>query len=69
MLYYKNPSLDLRPPHFGPGRVAGTVLQKATIMLAQVDKTRFDIQMRRSFATYVWDYFMDGAREFTELMS
>lgn len=65
-LLQKSVPLDLYPPSFGPGRVAGTVLQKATITLAQVDATQFDIQMRRSFAAYVWHYLMDGAREFAE---
>lgn len=67
-LLQKGVPLDLHPRAFGPGRCAGTVFHHAAIFLAQTDASddgsaTYDIQIRWSFAQYLWDYFVDGARE------
>lgn len=67
-LMQKGCPLDLHPRAFGPGRCAGTVFHHAAIFVAQTDalddgSATYDVQIRWSFAQYLWDYFADGARE------
>ncbi|MBP5857794.1 hypothetical protein KAJ83_12305 [Marivibrio halodurans] len=67
-LLQKGCPIDLHPRTFGPGQCAGTVFHHAAIFLAQTDAdtdggASYDIQIRWSFARYLWDYFVDGARE------
>lgn len=61
----KGTPLDLHPRAFGAGKVAGTRYANATIQLAQLDDTpTFDVQVRMSFAQYLWDYFTTASKEF-----
>jgi sarcosine oxidase subunit gamma len=54
--------LDLHPRAFATGQCAQTLLAKADILLHQLDATpRFDIQVRRSHAAYLWDWLIDAA--------
>ncbi len=67
-LLAKGCPLDLHPRRFGPGQCAGTVFHHAALFIAQTDaaddgSASYDIQIRWSFAQYLWDYFADGARE------
>ena len=67
-LMQKGCPLDLHPRAFGPGQCAGTVFHHAAVFVAQTDalddgSATYDVQIRWSFAKYLWDYFADGARE------
>jgi sarcosine oxidase subunit gamma len=58
--------LDIHPREFAVGQCAGTVFAHATIFLAQMpsDQTCFDIQIRATYAPYLWHYLVDAAKEF-----
>ena len=67
-LLQKGCPLDLHPRAFTPGTCAGTVFHHAAIFITQTEANEdnsatYDIQIRWSFAQYMWDYFTDGARE------
>lgn len=56
--------LDLHPRSFKPGDCAGTLYFKAAIRLVQIDDAPcYDLQVRWSFADYVWENLVQGARE------
>ena len=55
--------LDIRPENFGPGQCAQTRFGHASILLWPVDETpSFRIQVRWSYAQYVYDYLADSMR-------
>lgn len=60
----KGTSLDLHPRAFAVGRCAQTVFGHATVLLHKVEDQVVDLQVRWSFAGYVWAYIVDGAREY-----
>lgn len=57
--------LDLHPRAFPVGKVAGTLFANATVVLRHVDDgPTYDVQVRWSYADYLWNYFVEGAREY-----
>lgn len=67
-LLAKGCPLDLHPRAFRPGMCAGSVFHHAALFIAQTAAfdaggATYDVQVRWSFARYMWDYFTDGARE------
>jgi len=52
--------LDLHPRAFAEGGCAQTVFAHATILLHQVEGG-FDIQVRWTYAQYLWNYFAEAA--------
>ena len=67
-LLSKGVLVDLHEREFPVGKATGTMFHHATIFITRVDDKAgapvFDVMIRWSFATYLWDYLMDGAREF-----
>ena len=56
--------LDLHPRVFGPGRCAGSLFLKAAIRIIQVDDTPiYDLQVRWTFADYLYQHLVRGAEE------
>lgn len=49
--------LDLRAKHFLNGSVAQSHFRNAAILLYRI-RNGYDIQIRRSYARYLWDYFI-----------
>ncbi|MCR9221191.1 MAG: hypothetical protein NXI21_13290 [Alphaproteobacteria bacterium] len=67
-LLQKGSPVDLHPRAFWPGKCTGTVFHHAAVFLAQTAELEdggatYDLQIRWSFARYLWDYLVDGARE------
>ena len=61
----KGAPLDVHPGVFTAGRCAQTRYGHASILLHHVDATpTYDVQVRWSFAEYLWIYFVDGAKEY-----
>ena len=61
----KGTPFDTRPSVFAPGACAQTFFGHASILLHCVDQgPTFDIQVRWSFAEYLWAYFVDSTREY-----
>ncbi|SON53616.1 sarcosine oxidase, gamma subunit family [Hartmannibacter diazotrophicus] len=56
--------LDLSLAAFPVGMCTRTVFGKAEIILTRTDETRFEIDVWRSFADYVWRYLEEARREF-----
>lgn len=56
--------LDIHPRAFPPGRCAQTRFAHATVLLHKVAEDTVDLQVRWSFAEYVWTYILDGTREY-----
>ncbi len=55
--------LDLHPSVFGKGACAQTRFGHASIFLHKISNApSFEIQVRWSFAEYVWDYLVSGMR-------
>lgn len=56
---------DVHETVFAPGQCAQTVLAKSAVILDVVDGApTFEITVRRSFATYVWQRIVDAGLEF-----
>jgi len=53
-------SLDLHPRVFGPGQCAQTLLQKAGVLIDQLDDSTYLLHVRPSFAAYVAEWLLDG---------
>lgn len=61
----KGSPLDFHPRAFKAGMVSGTRYANATIQISQLDdKPSYDVQVRWSFAEYLWTYFVEASREF-----
>lgn len=61
----KGSPLDLHPSKFKAGQCTGTRFANATVFIIQRDETpTYDVQVRMSFAEYLWNYFTEAAREF-----
>jgi sarcosine oxidase, subunit gamma len=65
----KGTPLDLHPRAFPPGRCAGTLLAKATVLIHLLDDdpargASFDVYVARSFAQYLWIWLEDAGREY-----
>ncbi len=61
----KGSPLDMDVAAFPEGRCAQTRYGHASVLLHAVDVVpSFDIQVRWSFAEYLWRYLVDGAKEF-----
>ncbi len=57
--------LDLHPRTFRPGFCAQTRFLNAAVLISRVGEiSSYDIQVRRSFAEYLWDALTEAAREF-----
>lgn len=56
--------LDLHPRAFQPGHCAQTRFAHATVLLHKLAEDTLDLQVRWSFAEYVWSYIVDGTREY-----
>ena len=55
--------LDIRPENFGPGQCAQTRFGHASILLWPIDDTpAFGIQVRWSYAQYLYDYLAGSIR-------
>lgn len=62
----KGTPLDLHPRAFPEGRCAQTRFGHATVLLHKLAADVVDVQVRWSFAEYVWTYIVDGAREYLD---
>lgn len=60
----KGTPLDLHPRSFPAGRCAQTRFGHATVLLHKASDDTVDLQVRWSFAEYVWTYIVDGTREY-----
>lgn len=60
----KGTPLDLHPRAFPVGRCAQTRFGHATVLLRKLEDNVLDLQVRWSFAEYVWLYIVDGTREY-----
>lgn len=65
----KGTPLDLHARAFPPGRCAGTLLAKATVVIHLLDDDpvrgpSFDVYVARSFAHYLWTWLEDAGREY-----
>ncbi|WP_420549265.1 sarcosine oxidase subunit gamma [Curvivirga sp.] len=61
----KGSPLDLHPSKFKAGNCTGTRFAHATIFMVQRDEeSTYDINVRISFAEYLWNYFVEASREF-----
>ncbi|MGA8260121.1 MAG: sarcosine oxidase subunit gamma family protein [Arenicellales bacterium] len=60
----KGTPLDLHPRAFPAGRCAQTRFGHATVLLHKLEDSIVDLQVRWSFAAYVWSYIVDGTREY-----
>lgn len=60
----KGTPLDLHPRVFTSGSCAQTRFGHAAILLHKVSGDSVDLQVRWSFAEYVWSYIVDGTREY-----
>ncbi len=59
----KGTAIDLHPNVFGVGRCAVTGFGKIRVTLWRVEADRYALLIGRSFARSVWDWAVDGARE------
>ncbi|MBT4890183.1 MAG: sarcosine oxidase subunit gamma [Rhodospirillales bacterium] len=55
--------LDLHDRTFKTGRCAQSFFANAPIMLHQVDDGAYDIQVRRTYAQYLWEYLNQSIRQ------
>lgn len=62
----KGTPLDVHPRAFATGACAQTRFGHATVLLHKVAGDIVDLQVRWSFAEYVWSYIVDSAREYRE---
>lgn len=61
----KGCSIDLHPREFAPGRSAQSHLAQALVTFWQIDaRPTYDIQVRPSFAAYLWAWLVDASLEF-----
>lgn len=60
----KGTPLDLHPRAFPANACAQTRFGHATVLLHKVADDIVDLQVRWSFAEYVWSYIVDGTREY-----
>jgi len=60
----KGTPLDLHPRAFPVGACAQTRFSHATILLHKLEAQVVDLQVRWSFAEYVWSFIVDGTREY-----
>ena len=60
----KSTAYDVHPDNFVPGKVVNTVFAKAQVCLRCVDKGRYEIMVRRSFADYVWHWLQVASAEY-----
>jgi sarcosine oxidase, subunit gamma len=70
----KGTPLDLHPRAFPPGRCAGTLLAKATVLIHLLDDDpergpSYDVYVARSFAHYLWIWLEDAGREYGALIA
>jgi sarcosine oxidase, subunit gamma len=70
----KGTPLDLHPRAFPPGRCAGTLLAKASVLIHLLDDdpergSSFDVYVARSFAHYLWMWLEDAGREYGALIA
>lgn len=56
--------LDLDAGQFDPGRVAGSLLAKAEILLHCTGPDSFDLYVARSFSSYLWAWLEDAGLEY-----
>lgn len=55
-------ALDLDAPHFATGHCAGTLVARAQAFVLQTQAERYELFVRRSFATYLADWLATAAR-------
>ena len=55
--------LDLHERNFKPGQCAQSYFANASILLHQVDEGAYDIQVRWTYAQYLWDYLSQSAEQ------
>lgn len=60
----KGAPIDLHPRAFPAGACAQTRFGHATILLHKIGEDCVDLQVRWSFAEYVWCYIADGTMEY-----
>lgn len=60
----KGTSLDLHPRAFPSGCCAQTLFGHATVLLHKLSDGVVDLQVRWTFAAYVWSYIVEGTREY-----
>lgn len=61
----KGTPLDIHPRSFKVGQCTGTLYVHSDIFLSlRDDAPVFDVQIRWSHADYLWDYFVEAAKEF-----
>jgi sarcosine oxidase subunit gamma len=60
----KGTPLDLHPRSFAEGCCAQTRFGHASVLLHKLSEDTVDLQVRWSFAEYVWLFIVDGTREY-----
>lgn len=60
----KGTPLDVHSRAFPAGTCAQTRFGHATVLLHKVSDDTMDLQVRWSFAEYVWSYIVDGTQEY-----
>lgn len=53
--------LDLHPRAFKAGGCAQTVFAHASVLLHKIDEQTYDVQVRWTYAQYLWTYFSEAA--------
>lgn len=66
-LLTKGTPLDVHPTVFAAGACAQTRFGHATVLIGCLDNAPvFDIQVRWSFAEYLWNFLVEGTREYEQ---
>jgi Sarcosine oxidase gamma subunit len=60
----KSTMIDVHPEQFPVGKVVGTSFAKSAATLTRVEKTTYDLIVRRSFADYIWEWLCDASAEY-----
>lgn len=66
-LLTKGTPLDVHPTVFAAGMCAQTCIGHASVLISCLDDApTFDMQVRWSFAEYLWNFLVEGTREYEQ---
>ena len=60
----KSTGYDVHPSSFLPGKVVNTVFAKTQVTMRCIEKNRFELIIRRSYADYVWHWIQVASAEY-----